>query len=411
MKHIVFVLGTYTPEASPITNCVKNVIDCMMLDKRWTITCVCGSVTDERIDKVDGITVHRVYHQSYSDKVSNCRDKYKLKLYKYMHFLHSVMVFPFFPNTELTYTDKLYKTLLNVHEQQEIDCIVGVFRPYASIAAMMKFKKKFNDTKCICYFLDILRGSNIPFGIGKKHYERLCINRERKLFQKADKVILPECGEVYYRSQQFDVYRSKIVYLNFPTLLIHEEKNKARNTEKTRIVFAGTTDKQYRDPRYAINALLGIQDKTIEIHVYGRSDLVEELEKIQRENPKKFYFHGLVSKDEADKAIDNADYVISLGNNIDGVVPSKTFELMGKKKSLLHFSVIQNDSSLFYINQYPDKLVIDTKFNVAYATDLIKEYLNHPKVLVDNIFLNQTFFTATPQAVSEAIVELLGDMS
>ncbi|MDO5558738.1 MAG: hypothetical protein Q4F95_03980 [Oscillospiraceae bacterium] len=411
MKHIVFVLESYPPETSATVTCVKNIIDMIKMKDEYKITCICGTNGQSTIDNVDGVQIYRIHHKSYSYRVNKDQNRFIKQMRIYAHFVHSVFVLPFFPNVELAFSEKIYKILNKINKKSNIDCVIASFRPFATMAGMIKFKKKYKDVKTIAYFLDIMRGANPPKGMNKEKYIKFSEERERKNFCFFNAIIMPEASKYIYNTAEYINYGSKIYYCNFPVLIPKANGNLSKEIAKTKMiaVFAGTTDSQFRNPEIAMQIFEKINSMGIDIqfHIYGKSNMIQLLSKFQSDYPDAFHYYGLVNKEKADSALNQAAFVVNIGNNVAGMVPSKTFEIMNLKKSIIHFTEGKADSSAKYIEDYPDSVIIDVNDNIDDSARRLMEFINGKHVTVTNELLLDKFYSATPDAVVELIQKIV----
>ena len=406
-KHIVFLAGRYTPEISANVNCIKNVI-CELIQRDYKISIVCASSTQNGLDKVDGVTVHRIKYTNYASRLSACKSKIGRSILVLGHFLKSVLLLPIYPNVTPSITNKVYKKLLEIQKNEGIDCVISVYQPYFPIKAALKFKKKFKSTPIVGYYLDVMKGANKPFGTTQQFYEILCDKAQKKDFSELDKLLLPECSRMYYDINYYSEHHGKMIYLNFPTLLrksfVGEKVNRSMS-----LVYAGTTNKIYRNPARLIRLCTRLKEfyPDLVFHLYGSSDMRDELIQLALQSKGAFIYHGVVKKDIADMALQQADYLVNFGNNVSGMVPSKIFELISTGKSILHFTPGLADSSVRYLSQYPKSYIFDYQESDEELCTKIEGVFNKPVVDIDFDTIERLFLSATPRAVAEKIIEVI----
>lgn len=402
-------MGKYVPENSANVNCIKNVV-CVLNKQNYRVSIVSVSHIRTGLDIVDDVMVHRIKYTDYASKLQVCDSKIKKLMLIFGHFIKSVFLLPLFPNVTPLISYRVYKNLINIQKSEGIDCVIGVFRPYSSINAMFWFKRKYPYIPAIGYYLDIMMGANKPLGIPKWLFEKLCYAAHKKDFSKMDKIFLPEYSKIYYKTDRFAPYKDKIVYLNFPTLLKENYTGETQSTSMT-LVYAGTTNSIYRNPKRAINIFIKLKKRYPDLvfHLYGSSDMADELKKLEELSGGAFVYHGIVKKEEADTALRQADYCINFGNNVSGMVPSKVFELISSGKSIIHFTPGVMDSSLEYLMKYPKTHIIDySKSDEEIIIDLL-DALQKERQNIDYNTIEQLFYSATPQAVSDKIIEIVAE--
>ena len=406
-KHIVFVTGRYTPEGSANVNCVTNVIH-ELKQCGYKVSVVCASSVKTGTDILDDVNIHRIQYTNYASKLSSCRSPLKKGLLILGHFIKSAFLLPAYPNVTPAISHKAYKKLLYIHEHEKIDCIISVYQPYFPIQAALLFKNKFRTIPVIGYYLDVMKGANKPFGVPQRFFERLCDIAQKRDFAKLDKILLPECSRSYYDIEHYEKSHSKIRYLNFPTLLKENYIGESAQ-HSMRLVYAGTTNSVYRNPVPAIRLLTELKAlyPDLVFHLYGNTDMKAQLMQLQSQSEGAFIYHGVVKKEFADLALRQADYCINFGNNVQGMVPSKIFELIATGKNIIHFSPGPMDSSVEYFKKYPKAHIIDCRKPDIEIKDELRQVFAQERIAVSYDAIEQLFYSATPKAVVTMILELL----
>ena len=118
-----------------------------------------------------------------------------------------------------------------------------------------------------------------------------------------------------------------------------------------------------------------------------------------------FKYHGKVSKEEADEAIAQADFLVNIANDISGIVASKTFELFATGKPIIHFSNPKLDSSLPFFNSYPEALIINKSSECSKALVEVEKFINERHEIVSQEYLEKEYYSATPMATTKYIRE------
>lgn len=404
MACLAFVLGRYYPETDANVTCCMNVIR-VLQRQGHDVVCICGTSGETRTDTVHGVTVYRVHHDSYDELLKRTQSNGKRKWLRLKHFFHSMFVLPFFPNTELTYSRSLYRALREVGGERKIDCVIGVFRPFATVQAAIWYGKKYK-TKTVGYYLDILKGADKPQGAPQGLYQKYCDFKERRVFRKLDSILMAENGRRIYEGEMFTSFREKMKYVNFPTLLFKEQ---CESVEQGCLVYAGTTNKTFRNPQFMVQVLLRMaqERKGIAIHMYGVSECANELNSYTERNPGVFFYHGPVDKRTADEAVWKAEYVVNIGNSDSVLVPSKIFELMGYGKPLIHIAKDRTDLSLQYIERYPEVCIVYEEEGIEAAVRKLIEFFDKRKEQVSAEYLKKEFFSATPEAIALELEQMV----
>lgn len=410
MATIVFVLDKYYPHSDANTNCAQNVIS-VLKEKGHKIICLCGAEKPQPPRYEGTVQVRTVLHRSFEARYSKKKTIVGRFIARWAHFFCSLFLLSSFPNTEPRYSRRLAKELGEVCKEEKVDCVVGVFRPFAAIQAMLLHKKKKNavDIKYIGYYLDVLKGATKPFGIPKALYERLCNRCERKVFPSLDRVLMAENGRRYYDAATDAALAGKFTFVNFPSLVLRETAQEHTATKKRTFVYAGYMDRGYRNPSALIETFQQIYRECadIELHLYGKSNMDEELVEYQKRCSAFLFWHGLVAPEAARSALENADCVVSMGNDIEGIVPSKIFELMGLKKPILHFSPSVADGAVAYVARYPDHCILQKDQGIEAMAKELLEFCQRPIVDISTEMLRTEYKSATPEATAEIITSII----
>ena len=402
MSNIIFLTGSFFPETDANVTCSFQIMSQLKAEGH-DVRCICGTVGMGGEDCINGIPVYRVAHKINGD--IELSDKY-YRLKKLGIFIKKMFLLPCFPNVEPVYSKALYKKLEEVPRLQNPDCVIGVSRPFATVKAAMLWKKHHPETKIIGYYLDVLKGAVKPDGIPINLYNNLCDNKECYIFRKLDLILMAENGRKFYNNSKF-AKLNNIKYVNFPTLIFRKMNKQYQYSDAMTFVYAGYIDRQYRNPLLLIEILKQLQDKgnRIRLDFYGSSNMESELIELSKDYCDWFIYHGKVPKEEADEAIAQADFLVNIANDISGIVASKTFELLATGKPIIHFSNPKLDSSLPFFNSYPEVLIINKSTVCSKVLVEVEKFINERHETVSKEYLEKEYYSATPMATTNYILE------
>ena len=404
MSNIIFLTGSFFPEADANVTCSFQIMSQLKAEGH-DVSCICGTLDSEGEDYINGIPIYRVAHKINGDL--GISDKY-YRLKKLGRFIKKMFLLPFFPNVEPSYSKALYKKLEEIACQKKLDCVIGVFRPFATIKAVMLWKKHHPETKVVGYYLDVLKGAVKPEGMPLNLYNNMCDNKETCIFRKLDMVLMAENGRKFYDNNTKFAELNNIKYVNFPTLIFRKINSQHKYSDVKNFVYAGYIDRQYRNPLLLIEILKQLQDKgnKIRLDFYGSSNMESELIELSKLYCDWFIYHGKVSKEEADEAIAQADFLVNIANDISGIVASKTFELFATGKPIIHFSNPQLDSSISFFRSYPEALIINKSSECNKALVEVEKFINKRHETVSQAYLEKEYYSATPIATTKYILVL-----
>lgn len=168
-------------------------------------------------------------------------------------------------------------------------------------------------------------------------------------------VTVEQCGKVY--ADLFPGVADKITVI--PPLLSAAastlpEKNTPHKGRK--LVFTGSLYRDIRNPAYLLEILSAVFKKApdVEAHFYGRmNDCADLFEKPLRRFPDNLFVHGLVSREAAADALNQADFLINIGNRTKHQLPSKLVDYMATGKPIINIVSIEEDNSLSFLGAYP----------------------------------------------------------
>ena len=402
MSNIIFLTGSFFPEADANVTCSFQIMSQLKAEGH-NVSCICGTAGSGGEDYINGIPVYKVAHK-ITGNLDTSNKCYRLK--KLGQYIKKMFLLPRFPNVEPLYSKTLYNKLEEISCLKKPDCVIGVFRPFATVKAAMLWKKHHPETKVIGYYLDVLKGAVKPDGMPLNLYNIMCDYKETRIFKKLDLVLMAENGRKFHNNTKFTELHN-IRYVNFPTLIFRKINSQNKHPDVRTFVYAGYIDRQYRNPLLLIEILKQLQDKgnKIRLDFYGSSNMESELKELSKLYCDWFIYHGKVSKEEADEAISQADFLVNIANDISGIVASKTFELLATGKPIIHFSNPKLDSSLPFFNSYPEVLIINKSTECSKVLVEVEKFINERHETVSKEYLEKEYYSATPMATTNYILE------
>jgi len=266
------------------------------------------------------------------------------------------------------------------------DAVISTSTPYTGHLVGKAVKKTYLDVPWIVDIGD-------PFSFGQPPwnntglYKDLNRRSEAKVLQLADSisVTVASCKKAY--GELFPGIGDKITII--PPLFsgaISSHDDKHVNKKIRRLVFTGSLYKEIRNPAYLLSVLSGVfmMSPETEAHFYGRiNDCADLFEPYLRNYPKNVFVHGLVSREIAADAMEQADVLINIANRTRHQLPSKLVDYMASGKPILNMVSIENDNSLSFLQSYPNVVTFmegsdsGTKDNL----EIIYEFIANPKTV------------------------------
>jgi hypothetical protein len=261
--------------------------------------------------------------------------------------------------------------------------------------------KKYNPN--ILWIMDIgdpfYLSSDIPIN-NYKIYRRLNYITERKIINLADFITVTT--EVLLKMYKNVFPKSNNKIYTIPPLISLSKKIKYENRiflnkNKIKFIFIGTLYKKIRNPKYLLRLFSKLLDTPLsdklELHFFGNIercfDFFEPYKKLFN---KKIFFHGLVNHDIAFQAMNEADFLVNIGNNTSYQLPSKVVEYASTGKPIINIVKSDKDSTIDFFKKYPASLCLvenEAKVDSNYLSKITEFIKNPPFVepLVLKIFL------------------------
>lgn len=417
--NIVFVLGSYYPDFSAVGHCVNNVA--IELSKKHNVTVISKRT---RIPFNNSFYIGNVKVLTIDSSLINLRlfTQNKLKssnfifLFFYRFFLILLktgdFLFNKMPNKLFNPSDikNYHEVLRRLHLEKRIDIVVPCVNPFESCMAAIKFKNEFSNVKLVSYMFDTLVDNKSFYRnstVLKKLYLKHHLKAETKLFALSDRVI---CMKHYAKCvKKNHTLSNNLFVVEHPLLIKKDFKIISKTEKKIRLVYTGVLYKDIRNPVYILKILTKLFKLTseVEVHFYGGGDCNRILTEFQKLFPQNFYFHGVVSGEEAQEAQGKSDALLSLGNSTNFQLPSKTFEYMSMLKPIVHIANNENDLTIDILSKYKTHIIF-YESNTDHLTSAKKllEFLNKKTIPMTFNELKMIFYDAEPEYTANIITRL-----
>lgn len=245
---------------------------------------------------------------------------------------------------------------LKLVEEVPFDAVISTSTPYTGHLVGKAVKSACPD---VSWTVDI----GDPFSFGQPPwnntnlYKGLNHRSEAKVLNLADSisVTVGSCKKAY--GELFPGIEDKITVI--PPLfsgVISSHLEKPVIGKGRRLVFTGSLYNEIRNPAYLLKLLSGVFEKApeTEVHFYGRlNDCADLFESYLRKYQKNLFVHGLVSREIATDALEQADILINIANRTRHQLPSKLVDYMASGKPILNMVSIEDDNSMSFLRSYP----------------------------------------------------------
>jgi len=393
----LFILNDYFPLKNASGACVEMVID-VLLKHNHDVHILCALDDDMDIDK-EGLLIHTVKTTNNQNvKGSNLKSLdvgliKRLSLYISYLFNYPIQ----FPRDAKRYCDRAIALI----KEYSIDIVVGVINPIETTVVLPRLKSIFNRLPLIVYELDSIGDlDNRNGGIRKLlNYKRRII--EKRLYNSADRIIYMKCHEKYFASKRFDTIRSKLSVSDFP---MYNPKNEYSfnyiSSDTICFIFSGSLYKTIREPQAVIEILKGVSKQLkITCSFFSKGSYEDYLKEEEKNTKGIIKRKGFVESRIIEKEYDQADILISIGNLMPNMVPSKLYAYMSYGKPIIHFSFIYNDPCNEILQNYPLALILSVDDSISINANRICSFIkglesNNNHVIPDDLFpLNRPEYT------------------
>lgn len=288
----------------------------------------------------------------------------------------SKLIFPKFDNVLV---ENYYQQLITINDKEKIDCIVAMYFPFESVEATYRFKKKYDDVTAITYELDSV-GDGIAKsgiqGIITKAYERWL----RKIYAGVDSIFVMKSHKQYWDVVFGTRYKTKCQVADIPVFTRKElAENPSITRNMTKMIYAGLIEKKYRSPSYLLESLKLIKRiQDFEMSFFSKGDCEQEIQEAAIEIGS-IKQNGYVLPEVLETAIQESDFLISIGNSVSRSVPSKIITYLSYGKPIIHFSSQKDDVCNEYLKEYDLALVVDQSSPVEQSAKLISDFIKENK--------------------------------
>ena len=278
-----------------------------------------------------------------------------------IYMLRRIKCWPSYnPNVEKACRHELFEIL----SKKKYDWIFVPHKPFETVYAACKAKEKYPEIKLCIYALDpIANEIDANNGIGK-HLYFLTKRAESEVFKKADHIFHMECNRKKYSQDRYNQFANKFSYLDFPLMdnpSVDEADDNHQPVEHGfTMLYSGALDDTYRSPRYLLDLFdcISVKNRGINLHFYAKGNSISEIERRSQYN-KSIHSFGYIPKDELERKVDEAQFLINIGNKYSEMLPSKLLTYFMSGHPIIHFKNQNDDSCISYLKRYGLFLIID----------------------------------------------------
>lgn len=373
MKKALVYLASFYPNEDAITNAVIPLLEKMKEEYQVDIYAKSQNGQNQINEEIKD---YHVYRDKYIGQSKTRRLKWKIAEIRNLnlqitssknYFLKKMVV-----NFLNLLNDSLFTKLLHIGEKEKwyqpfsevaskgYDLVLTINSPIVSHYEGLKLYKKgyFKNRIWIAYYVDTfatyIRNTMHP------DFQKF-LQFETDIYHYADAIITTE--EIKNDNQKYPMgqYRNKVFTIPFATLKF--EPSIEKPTGKLKCVYTGSLfDHTVRKPDYFFK-LCNQFPTDIEVTIVCNltNPIVEKLKTTYLDGKENIKWYGRKSIEECFALMNQADVLVNFGNESSNQTPSKVFDYIGRCKHILNFYSIDQDTSKYYLKEYPYALNIKNK--------------------------------------------------
>ena len=408
--NVVFLQEGYDPSPDANSICVKALVEeYKARGEKVYVVCDGRKGSEDRFSDDRSILHVPVEKQKYFSRASLLK-----KIPILLSRVASIPIWPIrFPKKVKGYVNLTEKLLRQLGTEDTV--VISVYRPAEMVEAGYRLKKKFPQLKWVVYNLD-----GIETNVMMKNTQWFQ-NKERRWqfsrYSRADIVAQMETHRKAYLSSEFAALQEKTLFLDFPLVI---ENNAAVPVKREagspdQLLYAGSFYRGLREPFYMIEWFRALcQTQNLQYDIYTRHDFVQEIVAAGEQLEGRIQRHDYVSTEEMDVLVQNADYLVSVGNAGSRMVPSKIFVYLSTGKPIIHFVSDDDDSCLPYLNTYPEALIIDERLDVQQMAQKAQAFFDrhhmHAEKKMEFTQIREIYYKNTPVYTVDMLNQKLGEI-
>ncbi len=403
-KKYIFLTNAYMPNPGATGVCVHQVAK-DLVSRGEDVVVICFEDGNNHKSVVDSIRTVRIkapfFIQPYKGK-----NKYMSRCHWAVGLISKLLYINKYPLRSKKLVSRYLKAINREEDNQTDLCIIATYTPLEGVVAAAKYKEKNRGAKLIYYSTDTLSNETGESGIlSAKNRTKLGLKWELYLFSVYDRILIMDCHRNHYEKEIYRKFSSKIKYASFPLIVkpVFYNKTIVKHTVNT-IVFAGNLYSKMRNPKYICNLMTStFSSSQIRVIFIGGGDCIEEMKSLSRESKGMLQYVGFQPYTYVEKALSEADVLLSIGNSFSSMCPSKIYEYMSTGKPIIHSYTYEKDPCLEPLEKYGNSLLLKEDENGN--QEKLVSFISNIKVL-DYSIVAHNFESNTPQYTSGLITSV-----
>lgn len=337
-----------------------------------------------------------------------------IKLKKIGQLIYKIFILlytPMWPQRAPLYIRRLTKRVNKIVQEEKIDVVVLT---HVSVENLFVAQRRVPNVIYIGYFLDLLVGGMKLSYMNEKIADKKARATEKKVMSYLDYAVMMDSSKALYQRKKYN-YTDKLVFLDLP--MLSTEVDIQSNSElilqfKDNIVlmFVGSMAKNIRNPQYILELFTRVKNSKARFVIVGNSDYYDVIRKYG-EMDNRIVYLGRKSHRESLALMQEADFLINIGNDLKNMVPSKIFEYMSFRKPIITTYKVDDDPCETPLQKYGLFLSIDERVDIEQNVSVLENFIEDKKEY-DELYFGQivkkggALYNNTPEAFVEFIESL-----
>ena len=268
----------------------------------------------------------------------------------------------YWPDHAFAWRGPATKVAIDLQRAHAFDALVTVSPPFTSHRIGLELHRRFPDLPWLVDLGDPFSFDHVASPNNPNLYARRNRVLEETVLDAADRLTTVNGPLRALWAKHFPTAASKFHVV--PPLVVKTRPDRAPflpTTSSRRLVFAGTLYKT-AGPAPLFSLIERINRETPdkwELHVLGDPwEVRDEVEHYRHLMGTQVHLHGQVPRAKAERAVLEADALVSLGMRSEIASPSKLFHYFGTGKPVVHVPYMWPDATAPYLAKYPRSVVI-----------------------------------------------------
>lgn len=418
IQHIVFIVCHYYPFASANGNCAGKLAE-EYAKRGFRVTVVCQKqwLGQEPNEQLRGCQIVRVscrfndryvkYRGQASRKgIEGVWGKIRFFLIKLGNWMRVVLGHD---SSNREWRTAFHKALCSLNLDDTHTLLVPLCFPMEALLAAADYHVIHSRSRMIPWLLDMYADSST--------LHRTSWNRRLKYkrHEQQERYVLGESTQIIYLSswgahlrdlRDGDMARCHEIGLPLASCVANSPSVR-QSKERVELVYLGSLLKKERNPQPALKVVSRYAEKYQDFRflIYHMGNCESIINKFVAVYPDLIVNCGAVDNRRAALARESADVLVLIGNSHAVQLPSKIYEYMSTRKSILFFVKDDNDPLVPLLNKYGNALIVREEDPGSIDVDELHRFFHQPSCPGESIA--SILEKNTPQFIADYILELI----